>query len=122
MADAMMRLCILNAECCAVADRCDSALGTTLCARIREALDFELPCMANGSSWRRRIGTSLPAPQDIVPWQESPLVGELTYRAAPRSVVVLWVQTDDGLSTSSAHVNEESHVIQREAIFPLFIC
>jgi isoamylase len=65
-----------------------------------EALDFELPDMANGSSWRRWIDTSSPTPQDIVPWQESPLVGEQTYRAAPRSVVVLWAPRDDGLLAS----------------------
>jgi len=65
-----------------------------------EALDFELPPNGSGSSWRRWIETSLPTPQDIVPWQESPFVVELTYRAAPRSVVVLWANAGDGLPSS----------------------
>lgn len=67
-----------------------------------EALDFELPYLANGkeSSWRRWLDTSLPTPQDIVPWQESPFVAEQTYRAGPRSVVVLWARIRDGLPPS----------------------
>ena len=63
-----------------------------------EALDFELPQVTNGqgSSWQRWIDTSLPTPQDIVPWQESPFVAGQTYQAGPRSVVILWVRASDG--------------------------
>ena len=68
-----------------------------------EALDFELPPVANedGSSWRRWIDTFLPVPQDIVPWQEAPLVAEQTYQAGPRSVVILWARAGNGLLAST---------------------
>jgi glycogen operon protein len=52
-----------------------------------ESLEFELPQLA---SWRRWIDTALASPQDIVPWQESLVVSGMTYRAEPRSVVVLF--------------------------------
>jgi isoamylase len=53
-----------------------------------EPLDFELPPSA--VSWRRWIDTSLTAPLDIVLWQmAAPLPGHV-YRAAARSVVVLF--------------------------------
>jgi isoamylase len=60
-----------------------------------EPLIFELPDTQNGSGgpWRRWIDTSLPAPQDIVPWQESSFVDEPKYNAGPRSVIVLWAHT-----------------------------
>jgi isoamylase len=63
-----------------------------------EALDFELPQVTNGEgiSWRRWIDTTLPTPQDIVPWQESLSVAGQTYQAGPRSVVVLWARASDG--------------------------
>jgi isoamylase len=41
-------------------------------------------------SWRRWIDTSLDSPQDIVDWQTAPFVPGRTYRAGPRSVVILW--------------------------------
>ena len=68
-----------------------------------EALDFELPYVANGqeSSWRRWLDTSLPTPMDIIPWQESPLVAEQIYKAGPRSVVILWARADNGLLASA---------------------
>jgi glycogen operon protein len=68
-----------------------------------EALDFELPHAASGleSSWRRWVDTSLPTPQDIVPWQESPFVAEQTYQAGPRSVVILWARAGNGLVAST---------------------
>jgi isoamylase len=52
------------------------------------ALDFELPSVVG--SWRRWIDTSLSTPQDIVEWQEAPTLSDSTYRAGPRSVVVLY--------------------------------
>jgi isoamylase len=58
-----------------------------------EPLTFELPIMANGEQWRQWIDTSLPTPQDIVPWQESPEIARQVYHAGPRSVVVLWAPT-----------------------------
>jgi isoamylase len=54
-----------------------------------EPLTFELPRPENGEPWRRWIDTFLPTPEDIVPWQEAPLVAGHTYHAGPRSVVVL---------------------------------
>ncbi|QNI31128.1 glycogen debranching protein GlgX [Alloacidobacterium dinghuense] len=68
-----------------------------------EALDFELPDVANGQEgpWRRWIDTSLPTPQDIVPWQESPFVAEQTYQARPRSMVVLWARAGNDVLAST---------------------
>jgi glycogen operon protein len=54
-----------------------------------EPLDFELPA-AGGNPWRRWIDTSRPSPQDIVDWQRAPAFPDGTYRAGPRSVVVLY--------------------------------
>jgi len=55
-----------------------------------EPLQFELPALNPGSSWRRWIDTTLDSPQDIVDWQNAPLLSATTYPAGPRSVVVLW--------------------------------
>jgi glycogen operon protein len=55
-----------------------------------EPLDFELPPLDNNGRWRRWIDTALASPQDIVPWQTSPSISGFTYRAEPRSVVVLF--------------------------------
>jgi isoamylase len=62
-----------------------------------EPLTFELPRPEERKrgSWKRWIDTFLETPQDIVPWQEAPSVPDSTYRAAPRSVVVLWAGFDD---------------------------
>ncbi|WP_197094550.1 glycogen debranching protein GlgX [Microvirga massiliensis] len=60
-----------------------------------EPLDFELPPAGNDSNpWRRWIDTALEAPQDIVPWQAAPSLSGDTYRAAARSVVVLFEQAE----------------------------
>jgi glycogen operon protein len=55
-----------------------------------EPLDFEIPLLDGGSErWRRWIDTALGSPDDICEWNaEGPVLGT-TYRAAPRSVVVL---------------------------------
>ncbi len=55
-----------------------------------EPLDFELPALKEETeNWRRWIDTALDPPDDICEWNtEKPIVGA-TYRAAPRSVVVL---------------------------------
>jgi glycogen operon protein len=57
-----------------------------------EPLEFELPSLGGRDehSWRRWIDTSLDSPQDIVEWQTAPPVTSSTYRAGPRSVVILW--------------------------------
>ncbi len=55
-----------------------------------ESLDFELPLVA-GDPWRRWIDTTLESPDDIVEWQAAPVLADSgSYRAGPRSVVVLW--------------------------------
>jgi glycogen operon protein len=56
----------------------------------REPLEFELPVPEGERGWRRWVDTSLDAPDDIVPWQESPRHEQPVYRVGPRSVVVLW--------------------------------
>src|SRR5262245_1734863 len=65
-----------------------------------EPLDFELPPLdqAGGSPWHRWIDTALDAPHDIVPWQTAPVVSGCTYRAAARSVVVLFADLGDRAS------------------------
>jgi glycogen operon protein len=56
-----------------------------------EPLEFELPTPPpGGGPWRRWIDTSLPSPQDIVEWQSAPPILENSYRAGPRSVVMLY--------------------------------
>jgi glycogen operon protein len=55
-----------------------------------EPLDFELPFVHDGGdAWRRWIDTALDTPFDIVELQTAPPVPGRTYRAGPRSVVVL---------------------------------
>jgi len=55
-----------------------------------EPLDFELPPLAQEGRWRRWIDTAIESPGDIGPWNEAAPVAGASYRAAPRSVVVLW--------------------------------
>ena len=55
-----------------------------------EPLEFELPLPPEGRAWRRWIDTSLKSPDDIVEWQAVPAVTGHAYRAASRSVVVLF--------------------------------
>jgi len=56
-----------------------------------EPLEFELPA-DHGNPWCRWIDTALDSPDDIVEWARAPLVTSATYRAAPRSVVVLYAR------------------------------
>jgi glycogen operon protein len=67
-----------------------------------EALEFELPLVGNdnGDSWRRWIDTTLESPLDIVEWEAAPTVPGRTYRAGPRSMVVLLARLGDGASQS----------------------
>jgi isoamylase len=63
-----------------------------------EPLEFELPRVGDdeGDSWRRWIDTTLDSPGDIVEWATAPTVPGRTYRAGPRSVVVLFGRLRDG--------------------------
>ena len=55
-----------------------------------EALDFELPKLANTTdSWRRWIDTALDSPDDICEWNKAVPIGPDTYHASARTVVVL---------------------------------
>ena len=56
-----------------------------------EPLEFELPPLGvgEGDAWRRWVDTSLESPFDIVAWRKATPVTGRTYRAGPRSVVVL---------------------------------
>jgi glycogen operon protein len=69
-----------------------------------EPLEFELPPPGDPSkdAWQRWIDTSLDSPQDIVEWESARPVPGGTYRAGPRSVVVLFAQADDGAGPSLA--------------------
>jgi glycogen operon protein len=62
-----------------------------------ESLEFELPTCADAdrNPWRRWIDTSLESPHDVVDWPSAPAVTGPTYRAEPRSVVVLIASTGD---------------------------
>ena len=68
-----------------------------------EPLEFELPRIGNDDedSWRRWIDTTLDSPNDIVEWEKVPTVPGRTYRAGPRSVVVLFASLGDAGSSDS---------------------
>nr|HMN62243.1 glycogen debranching enzyme [Anaerolinea sp.] len=57
-----------------------------------EALDFQLPPLAEGKAWHRVVDTNLASPQDIRDAHRAPSIQGFTYRAAPRSVVVLFTE------------------------------
>jgi isoamylase len=63
-----------------------------------DPLEFELPPAYDdeGQCWRRWIDTALASPNDIVDWDAAPRVPDRTYRAAARSVVVLFARVRDG--------------------------
>ena len=60
-----------------------------------EPLEFEVPT-ADRNPWRRWIDTSFESPQDIIDWPSAPTFTGRTYRAEPRSVVVLIARAGDG--------------------------
>jgi glycogen operon protein len=60
-----------------------------------EPLEFELP-PAGGAGWRRWIDTALPSPDDIVEWRAAVPAPGNSYRAAPRSVVMLYAEAARG--------------------------
>jgi glycogen operon protein len=54
-----------------------------------EPLEFELPPLSAGLTWRRAVDTALDSPADLAdPGHEEPVPGS-SYRAAPRSLVIL---------------------------------
>jgi isoamylase len=55
-----------------------------------EPLEFELPKLEPGVTWRRWIDTGFDSPEDILPWQKAPVYAGRSYRAVPRSVVMLF--------------------------------
>ncbi len=57
-----------------------------------EELEFELPPIGavHKSKWHRWIDTSLPSPDDISDWSDSPEFLEPVYQVQPRSIVALW--------------------------------
>lgn len=54
----------------------------------REPLEFEVPCTP-GTIWRRWLDTSLPAPEDVVEWEEGRPVDGSSYRVGAHSVAAL---------------------------------
>jgi len=74
-----------------------------------EPLEFELPAQTDGDNnpWRRWVDTSLESPQDIVDWQSAPTVTGRTYRAGPRSVVVLIATGAHPSSGAASHDSKE---------------
>jgi isoamylase len=54
-----------------------------------EPLQFELPFLDNGSTWRLWIDTALQSPDDIVDWETAPPMPGYVYPVEARSVVVL---------------------------------
>jgi len=68
-----------------------------------EALEFELPILNDGKqSWRRWIDTALDPPHDICEWKAEEAVRATTYRAGPRSVVVLIAGNEVSCSSTGA--------------------
>jgi glycogen operon protein len=55
-----------------------------------EPLEFELPATGGDEPWHVWIDTALEAPHDVVPWPSARPFPNVRYRAAARSVVVLW--------------------------------
>ena len=59
-----------------------------------EALEFELPPLDRAICWRRCIDTYLDPPDDIHELDAAPAVAGFSYRAEPRSVVLLLAPSD----------------------------
>jgi isoamylase len=54
-----------------------------------EPLEFEVPPLEEGESWRRCVDTYLDPPDDIYAWADAPKLVGSTYRVQPRSVAIL---------------------------------
>jgi len=53
-------------------------------------LEFELPMLPGGATWKRWIDTGLASPNDIQPWEHAPTFTGGQYRAEAHSVVMLF--------------------------------
>ena len=76
-----------------------------------ESLQFDLPPAAEvHQGWHRLIDTSLELPHDICAVEDAPLIAGATYRAQPRSVVVLWAfrAAASALDAPSAKTSRET--------------
>ncbi len=60
-----------------------------------EPLTFELPRDEAGMGWQRTIDTSLPSPDDIVPWREAPFIKNHAYTVQPRSLAMFFSRIRD---------------------------
>jgi glycogen operon protein len=71
-----------------------------------EHLIFELPPPPGlpGSCWRRWLDTSYASPDDIVPWDEAPLLQGTTYELPPYSLTAL-LNSDELLEDNSPRFN-----------------
>ena len=56
-----------------------------------EPLRFQLPPAGTTThgGWRRWIDTSHPSPDDIVQWENAPVLPDTSYLVQPRSIVFL---------------------------------
>ena len=79
-------------------DRKEKLLFHVILNAYWEPLEFELPRVSGDqrNAWRRWIDTTLDSPNDIVEWETAPPVAGRSYRAGPRSVVVLFARLGDG--------------------------
>ncbi|QDV34744.1 glycogen debranching protein GlgX [Tautonia plasticadhaerens] len=80
-----------------------------------EPLDFELPVLEGGGSWRRWIDTALDSPDDILPWENASAVAGGSYRAESRSVVMLFAPARPGQDArgSSGPPDDAGHPMRR---------
>jgi isoamylase len=82
--------------------RPEGILGYIILNAYWEPLEFELPILRDGrENWWRWIDTALDPPHEIYEWNAETPVPGTTYRAGPRSVVVLIAATP---GTSLRHV------------------
>jgi isoamylase len=56
-------------------------------------LEFELPSIENGGSWKRWIDTSLDSPDDICSWGDGINISKEKYMVQSRSIVILTAMT-----------------------------
>ena len=84
-----------------------------------KALDFALPTTCGEGHWRRLIDTSLESPCDIVDLRRATAVKTSCYRAAPRSVVMLFSNSSKRKSSFSEHQTDRTESLydgEREEI------
>jgi len=82
---------------CSVRCRAEKLLFHLIFNAYWEPLEFELP-VTKGDRWHRLIDTSLETPHDIMEWAYAPPVTTYTYKAGPRSVVVLYCYPADAVA------------------------